>query len=124
MTEHKWDPIATKRAIDMELEFGSPSFYRTEGADAEADTSTPISRLTSEALARNKARAAAPVAMDAIIHLATYSENEQLRFKAASYLVDRVLGRITDVPMDGSALDESDPLTKLVQAAYGGQNAN
>lgn len=100
----QWDPQSVKQAIDMELEFGTVS----------VDDST--SHITSEGLARNKARAATPVAMDSIIHLATYSENESIRLKAATYIVDRVLGRIGDVPMDINSIDTDDPLTRLVKA--------
>lgn len=105
-----WDPQAVKHAIDLQLDYDAPESQSAEAAEA-------LRRMGSEALARNKAREAAPVAMDAIIHLATYAENESLRFKAASYIVDRVLGRITDVPMDASAINEDDPLTKLVKSS-------
>ena len=105
-----WDPLGTKQAVDLELNFDASG---EEGPTA----------ATAEALARKKARGAVPVAMDSIIYLATYSENESLRFKAAQYLVDRVLGRISDTPMFNT-IDEDDPLTQLVKAATGTSHAN
>jgi hypothetical protein len=108
-----WDPIRVKNAIDMELNFGS----LTEGeSESELTNSTP------EAIAKDHARRSLPVAMDSIIYLATYSENETLRLKASTYLVDRVLGRITDTPIE-NIVDDTDPLTQLVKKAMGA-NAN
>jgi len=101
-----WDPVRVKQAIDMELNFNTDS-----GSDAP----------THETLAKSKARNALPVAMDSIIHLAVYSDNETMRFKAATYLVDRVLGRVTDVPMYNE-IDDDDPLTKLVKVATANTN--
>ena len=108
-----WDPAAVRQAIDLELDYNTPEHF----AGAPPGTAEAIKRVGAEALARNKAREAVPVAMDAIIYLATYGDNETLRLKAATYIVDRVLGKITDVPMDANAIDDDDPLTKLVKAA-------
>ena len=99
-----WDPQEVKRSIDMQLNFDDP--------DLPVDT-----RNEPTALARAKAKAAVPVAMDSIIYLATYSENESIRLKSATYLIDRVFGRVTDMPMDASMVDDSDPLTQLVKKA-------
>lgn len=112
-TEYKapepWDPIRVKNTIDMELNFGSPSLT---GGDSEAE----LTNTTPEAIAKDHARRSLPVAMDSIIYLATYSENESLRLKASTYLVDRVLGRLGDTPIE-NVVDDTDPLTQLVKKA-------
>lgn len=103
----EWDPVRVKQAIDLELNFGS-----MDPSDTDSSPNT-----TPETLAKDHARRSLPVAMDSIIHLATYSENEGLRLKAATYLVDRVLGRITDTPIYSDVDDDTDPLVRLVKRA-------
>ncbi len=63
------------------------------------------------ALARRLLRENAPNAVLAIVHLAQNSSNEATRLKAAQYVVDRVMGRVTE----GGLLDEAnDPFTRFL----------
>lgn len=88
----EWDPDAVKQAIDMELQFGDSS--------------------TSESLALSTLRKNAAFAADSIAYLATHSENESIRLKASQYILDRVMGRITDTPITSGS---EDVYTKLVE---------
>lgn len=94
-----WDPEAVKLAIDMELEF-------SEG------------QSSAEKLAMRKIRDSSAFAADAIVYLASHSENESIRFKAAQYILDRVMGRITDTPITEST---EDAYTRLMDGVV---NAN
>lgn len=67
-----------------------------------------------EEIAKRKLRDSAAHAADSIIHLAIHSENESLRLKASAYIIDRVMGKITDVPMGTSADDSLASLLKGV----------
>lgn len=77
-----WNPQDIKDALDLEAigEEGKPP------PDAEG-------------IAKDKVYQSAPIMTEAIIHLALYSDNENMRFKAASYLLDRALGKVTDQPV-------------------------
>ena len=50
-------------------------------------------------------------AAQSIVHLALYSGNESLRFRAAQYVIERNMGRV----QDGQPVD-NDPLTTLFGA--------
>jgi hypothetical protein len=53
----------------------------------------------------------APRAALAVIHLAQHSSNEQTRLRAASMIIDRVLGRIAD----SNPLGNEDPFSKIAK---------
>jgi len=57
-----------------------------------------IMEHTKESLAKSIFDQNAPIAAQAIAHLAQFSENEQVRFKAATYVVERCMGRLQDAP--------------------------
>jgi hypothetical protein len=52
--------------------------------------------ISDEKLAEKMFRENAARATDAIVWLALYSKNEKLRFDAARYITDRVLGKVND----------------------------
>jgi len=54
----------------------------------------------------------APRMVLAICHLGQHSTNEQTRLRAATYVVDRVLGRIAD----SNPLGNEDPFLKIAKA--------
>jgi hypothetical protein len=93
MPVHDWD--ADQELAKLEQTFDAS----TEGVVDERKTSE---RLFREAL---------PSATLAVIHMARYSENEQIRFKAATYVVERNLGTLQQASPLNSA---SDPLTELL----------
>jgi len=74
----EWNPDSIRAALDLEL-------HPVEGEKT----------LSPEKLAEKKFNDAAPLAADALIHLALYSDNEQMRYRAATYINDRVLGKST-----------------------------
>lgn len=94
----EWDPEAVKQAIDMDLHLG-------DGAS------------TSEQLAIKRIRDNAAFAADSIVYLAMHSENESIRFKAAQYILDRVMGRVTDTPITESTEDAYSRLMEGVVSA-------
>lgn len=56
-------------------------------------------------------REAAPVAAMSLVHMAKYSANEAMRFKAATFILERNLGRMVDTPVT----EEKDPFTALLE---------
>ena len=87
-----WDPKAALKSLaaDAHLELG-------EGGDE---------RTLSERLLKENA----PQAALAVVHLAQNAQNDTVRFKAASYILDRVMGRVGP---DGF-FDGRDPFEKLL----------
>jgi hypothetical protein len=94
----EWNPEAIKQALDLEL-------HPVQGED-------PVDVL---ALARKKLKDALPFAVDSLVWLACYSENEAQRSKAATYIVDRVFGRVDASPLERA--DEEDELKALIKAS-------
>lgn len=95
-----WNPEKVKQAIDMEMH---------------------VNGKKPEEVATKKLREALPAAVEALVQVALYSDNETLRCKAAQYIIDRNMGRVTDVPMGYKG---SDPLTNLVEEIVSGGNEN
>lgn len=76
-----WDPEAVKAALDTERAVHGEDF-------------------SPEKISRRKFRDSVALAADRIIHIALYSENETLAFRASTYITDSVLGRVSDrVPL-------------------------
>lgn len=95
-TKVNWDPERVKQALDTELS--------VEGINAHR-------KITAR-----KLREAAPVCADAIAHLATWSTNESVRLKAASYVLDRVYGKVGN---DGLKVKEDEgSLESVVNDLY------
>ena len=90
-----WNPDDIKQAIDLELigEEGKPP-------------------PTVEGVAEQKLVDAAPFAAEALVRLVMYSENEGTRFKAATYIIDKVFGKTGD-----GGIVKSDEKTTLEQFA-------
>lgn len=84
-----WDPDEVQRALDTEL--------AVEGTDSKSR----------QDIANRKIRDAVPFAADAIIHICLHSENEAHRMKAATYILDRVVGKPNDMPMGAANKDDS-----------------
>lgn len=61
--------------------------------------------ITHEELAKRKLRDNAAFAADAIIWLAMYSDNESMRFNASKYIVERVLGKNSDMGLEDQGED-------------------
>lgn len=89
-----WDPDAALNSlVSEELVYG------------EANEREAAGRIFTEAL---------PMAAKAITHLARFSKNEQLRFKAATYVVERNIGKISELgDLTGNAQNR-DPLEALL----------
>ena len=60
---------------------------------------------------RRLLREAGPVATLALVHLAQYSDSEHMRYKAATYIIDRNLGRIGEL----TTTPERDPFMALLE---------
>jgi hypothetical protein len=85
--------------------------HRVMGRDGDT-YEQQAARLLQEAL---------PGAVLAVTHIAQYSQDEALRFRAAAYVVDRNLGRITD---RGVASDDTtDPLEAFAKRFEAAENA-
>lgn len=100
-----WDAAAMLEAIDMERRG-----VLTDGGD--------ILQRSHEEIAREKFTNSVALAVGRIVHIACYSENESRALSAATYIVDRVFGKTTDIPL-GSGADE-DSLEKMLTSAFGG----
>ena len=99
MADEEWDPdiLANKLNASLQLE---------EQVHPDETHKERSQRLLDE----NSPRAAL-----AIVHLATYGHNESIRLKAATYIVDRNLGR---VPLGTS--DEKQDWEKALEGLLGG----
>lgn len=92
----QWDPEEARSALDLEMH---PVQGRVELGHLE--------------LAKHDLEEMVPMAVRALGHLVQFSESEQMRYKAATYVIDKVLGRANDQPMSQKAEDE-DALKELV----------
>jgi hypothetical protein len=93
-----WNPEEAKQALDLEM-------YPTQGE----------SKKTSEDIARAKLTNAVALASDSLIHLMLYSDNEGMRYKAAVEILNRVLGKATDLPLGAANKDkELDKFIKTI----------
>lgn len=113
-----WDPEKAREAIRAEqVVFGTHNPYTHPnslplngpnsgqgGNAADSDGETPAQ------YAQRMFHENSPIAAQAIIHLAVHSPNEKMRFDAARYITERVLGP-TNAPTSAS---EESPLTKLL----------
>jgi len=96
MTE--WNPESVRQAIDLEMH-------------GEAGKKAP----TYETLAEEIIIESLPMAAHVMRHLAEFSQNENMQYKAASYILDQGLGRSTD---EGKGKkDALTSLEKLVNTA-------
>ena len=77
-----WNPSEIQEALDLEL-------HPVEGEKPKSP----------EDVARKQMIESVPMAMQSIMHVAFYGESEANRLKASQYLVDKVLGRTTDMPI-------------------------
>lgn len=84
-----WDPEDAVRALSAESEIMD-----------QGDLAATARKLMEEAL---------PVAVLSVIHIATNSANEKLRFDASKYLVERGLGPVKD----GSLKPKDDPIEAM-----------
>jgi hypothetical protein len=96
-----WDPEAVKQALDMEL---NP----VQGEPAK----------TPEQVSRSKLTEAVPLAADVLLHIMLYSENEGMRWKSAVEVLNRVLGKATDVPL--GAANKDGELEKFMKKVVSG----
>lgn len=92
MAQRDWNPDEVKAALDTELA-------------VHDDRNT-------EDIAKRKMRESVAYAADRLIHLALYSDNESVSLKASTYLMDRVFGRVTDMPITGT---EEDSLAQFLK---------
>lgn len=92
MAGSDWDPEEVRAALDTELA-------------VEGD------QKTYDDIARRKINEAVPFAADALIHIVMHSENERHRMQAAEYILNKVLGKPSDMPQGDP--DKDDALTKL-----------
>lgn len=106
-------------AEDVTLDVWNPR----EALSSLESERTKLEEITATDSAERIFRDALPLAAKSIVHLAAYSNNESLRFKAAVYVAERNLGRIQDAPP--LTPPEDDPFTKLVKelAAYDPSNS-
>lgn len=81
-----WDPEQVKNALDLEM----------HGFETPDPT----------ALAKERLVDAVPLAVESIVHLAVYSENEGIRSKNAQYIIDQVFGKANADGMTGGKKDE------------------
>ena len=98
-----WNPDAVKQAIDLEMigEEGQPP-------------------PTYEGVTEEKLKAAAPYAAEALVRTVLYSENESMRFKAATYLLDKVLGKAPEGIATSEAKTTLEKFAGIVTANYVG----
>lgn len=68
-----------------------------------------------EAVAQAKLRRKAVAAADTVIDLALNAQNEGVRLRAATYLIDRALGPVAN-PHNANAGDDAAPWTKVYGA--------
>jgi hypothetical protein len=85
----QWDPEAALQSLTEE----APLYNETPEQQAK--------RIFIENL---------PLAAQSIAHIAAYSVNEPVRFRAAQYIVERNLGRL----VDANALSTNDPFSELL----------
>ena len=71
--------------------------------------------LTAVQLAEHDLEELAAMSVRALGFLVQFSESENIRYKAATYILDKVLGRATDVPMSKRG-EEEDILKEFVAA--------
>lgn len=90
-----WDPDEARRLLNSDLE---KAVY-----DGESDAET----------AKRVLKEAAPVAAARLVNLALHSMNERISLQAATYIIDRNLGRISDGSSTKSEMD--DALMNLVK---------
>lgn len=90
--DDSWDPDAAAASLSME--------------------STVHAGETPEDLAERLLREGLPSAVMSVTHLAVHSTNERTRLAAAQYVIDRNLGRVTEVPIGIKGAE--DPLKKLL----------
>ena len=94
-----WDPDAIKQALDMDLHM-----------DTDENGNSP----SLESMTKDKLRHNAPLAVSVLSHIMLYSDNEPLRARVAQYMIDRVIGKITDTPLVTTGDD--DVLKQLVES--------
>jgi hypothetical protein len=90
-----WDPQAVKDALDLEMHpiQDEPSKSYTDVAESMLEENLPA-------------------AVQSLVWMSLWSENESYRYKASVYIIDRVLGRTTDKPL--KVEDSEDVLKKLL----------
>jgi hypothetical protein len=96
-TDESWDPDALARTLDESMKLEE----MTHPGEAYHDRSQRL-------LTENAPRAAL-----AIVNLAMYARNETTRLKAASYVIDRALGRIPVPKQDIDTFDWEKTLAGL-----------
>lgn len=98
-----WDAAAIEQELMLEM-----TGVRTEGGE--------IIEKSSDELTKEIAKKSAPFAMKRLVHIACYSDNENTALKAADILINRVFGKVTDIPLMTG--EEEDALRDMVDAAY------
>lgn len=91
----EWNPEQIKLAIEQDM-------IPTAGEAEPTYMGVAQDRLTS----------ALPFAVDTLVYLCTYSQNENMRYKAATAIIDRVMGRA-----DADGLLKTEEKTTLEQFA-------
>lgn len=105
----EWNPDEVMKALDMEM------YVNSSDIDEDGNPiSTGAAQLKGkyEDVSKRKLQEAAPLAVDRLLHIMMYTDNEPLAAKCAQYVVDRVIGRVTEKPLIGSG--EDDLLRQLV----------
>jgi hypothetical protein len=65
---------------------------------------------TTNEITKRILREAAPMAAKALVHLAQFADSDRIRMQAATYIVDRNLGRLGD----NTVVAEKDPFEELL----------
>lgn len=91
---------------------GDDSEWDPEATLASAELERGLSELTPLVIGKAKLNENVDVAVDAIIFLAQRSASESIRFKAATYIIDRVYGPIGQ---QGAGTSERSPLEEALE---------
>jgi hypothetical protein len=93
----KWDPRAVEQVLNLEM-------HPVDGEPAKKPQA-----IAKQTLIDNVALVAY-----GLVYTAIHSENENLRTKAQMYIIDRVFGKVTDIPIDAAA--DVDKVTKMFES--------
>jgi hypothetical protein len=103
----EWDPEAVLAAVDLEI-------MTSAGPDGFTPSSSP------EDMAMRIFKNALPAAAHSLCHMAVHEQNASVRLRAATYVVDRNLGRVSDASalLAGSDLPEWEKMIKNSVSPY------
>lgn len=93
----EWDPVEVEQVLEAE---------RSYHAQCDEDgNEIPSTRPSYPEMSRRKLRDNCALAVESIVWLSRFSDDERLRFKASKYIVDRVMGKTDKKAMSGSGGD-------------------